>query len=750
MPATQESEVRHPSGQFATEPATAFQRLQLLWLAAGVILVSGTLLALALVYLRVQAINTSEHLTRSFAQVIEEQTTRTFQSVDQSLQLTANNMDKMRLAGTLNEDSARQLFQQQLKSMPFARVLWVTDVQGRLIYDSEVGHIGISLSNTAYFKALSAQPQIGFLISPPVKSKIDNQWLIPAARPLFAADGSFLGTIAASVNPLYFETLWKSIDLGADGSVALFHGSGMLMTRAPFDEPSMSKNFAGERFFQDILPKAASGDFTNVSSIDGVSRMFSYRTLSAQPGIVVAVGQSYARVLQPWRNLALLALTLWMAAAVGIILLCLFLSRAWQQKAQMQDHTVQLAERLRLATDAADIGVWDWDITRADQWYASPTYFTMLGYDPEEGFAHRGQWIERLHPEDRPDVEKRIQAVLAGEDLPYQYEARMRHANGTYRWVSVVGRVLTRDRKGVATRLMGIRLDITERKLAEEKLRLSEENLGITLQSIGDAVIATDATGHITRMNLAAERLTGWTLTQALGQPLVTVFRIINAKTREPSVNPVQLVMDKGDVVGLANHTALIARDGSEYQIFDSAAPIRDRAGQIVGVVLVFSDVTEQYRVREELDASAKLLERTGDMAKIGGWEVDLRTQQLTWSRQTFHLHELDPAVQPSLQTAMELVTPEARPSVQAALQAATTTGDPWDMEVQLMTAKGRHFWARLQGQVEMDNGQPVRLLGATQDITEHHAARLAMQNSEARYRALFEYAPDGIVIADS
>ncbi len=93
-------------------------------------------------------------------------------------------------------------------------------------------------------------------------------------------------------------------------------------------------------------------------------------------------------------------------------------------------------------------------------------------------------------------------------------------------------------------------------------------------------------------MNTTAERLTGWPLADALGQPLTMVFHIISAQTRLPSVNPVQLVMERGEVVGLANHTTLLARDGREYQIADSAAPIRDAADHIVGVVLVFSDVS--------------------------------------------------------------------------------------------------------------------------------------------------------------
>ena len=740
------------SVQFVTAPETvaALQRTQLLWFAAGITLLSGCLLAVALIFLRSQALDTGQRLTRSFAQVIEEQTSRSFQSVDQTLELTADKLDKMRLAGTLTEESARQLLLQELKSMPFGRALWVADAKGRLIYDAGVGSVDFDASQTPYLKALRAEPKKGFLISLPVKSKTDSQWLIPAARALIAVDGSLLGTIAATINPLYFETLWKTIDLGDSGSVALIKDSGKLMMRAPFDGPSMSRDFANEEFFQKILPGTVVGDFTTESPIDGVSRMFSYRALSAQPDLVVTVGQSYARVLQPWRDLALLAVVVWAFAAAGIFLLCLFLSRAWSQKIAAQAQTVQLAERLRLATDAAEIGVWDWDIDRADQWFASPTYFTMLGYEPEEGFANRSLWIERLHPEDRPDIERRIQAVLAGDDVPYQYETRIRHANGTYRWISVAGRVLQRDKDGKATRLMGIRLDITDRKLTEERLRLSEENLSITLQSIGDAVIATDATGRITRMNLAAERLTGWSLNQASGRPLQEVFHIIHTQTREPAVNPVQQVMEKGDVVGLANHTALVARDGTEYQIFDSAAPIRDRHGVIVGVVLVFSDVTEQYRVREELAHTVRMLERTGEMAKVGGWEVDLRTMQLIWSRQTSRLHDVDPSFKPTIEEAVGFCIPEARPMVEAAIQAAITEGTPWDFEVPMVTATGRRIWTRVQGYVELEHEQPRHLMGAVQDITEYRQARLAMEQNEARYRALFEYAPDGILILDA
>ena len=135
---------------------------------------------------------------------------------------------------------------------------------------------------------------------------------------------------------------------------------------------------------------------------------------------------------------------------------------------------------------------------------------------------------------------------------------------------------------------------------SRQDLAASEENLRITLQSIGDAVIATDLEGKITRMNSVAEKLTGWEMAEARGRPLEEVFHIINAFTRERVENPAARVMQTGKVVGLANHTLLLSRSGDEFQIEDSAAPIRDAGGKKRGVVLVFRDVTEEYR-REQL-----------------------------------------------------------------------------------------------------------------------------------------------------
>jgi len=143
-----------------------------------------------------------------------------------------------------------------------------------------------------------------------------------------------------------------------------------------------------------------------------------------------------------------------------------------------------------------------------------------------------------------------------------------------------------------------------KRQLAEAELRRSKEHLGVTLQSIGDAVLATDRAGRVTGMNPVAERLTGWRQADALGRPIGEVFRIVNEFTREPSAIPVDEVLSTGEIHALAYYTVLIARDGSECAIADSAAPIRDLDGHILGVVLVFRDVTTDRAAEQLLRAS--------------------------------------------------------------------------------------------------------------------------------------------------
>lgn len=149
--------------------------------------------------------------------------------------------------------------------------------------------------------------------------------------------------------------------------------------------------------------------------------------------------------------------------------------------------------------------------------------------------------------------------------------------------------------------------EINERERAETSLAEEKEQLAVTLRSIGDGVITTDTLGNIVLINRIAEDLTGWNQGEAVGRPLREVFNIINEQTREPCEDPVTKVIASGEIIDLANHTVLIAKNGTERSIADSAAPIMDMKSRIIGIVLVFRDVTEKLRTEEELLKIEKL-----------------------------------------------------------------------------------------------------------------------------------------------
>ncbi len=159
-----------------------------------------------------------------------------------------------------------------------------------------------------------------------------------------------------------------------------------------------------------------------------------------------------------------------------------------------------------------------------------------------------------------------------------------------------------RDHQGVVRHVAISHKDVT----ARAKLREREQELAATLDSIGDAVIATDTSGKITRLNEVAVRLTGWPRDEAVGRPLDEVFRIVNAETRATVESPVTVVLREGRVVGLANHTVLLSRDGREYAIADSGAPILDATGVLLGVVMVFRDVTAEYAADRRLQIALR------------------------------------------------------------------------------------------------------------------------------------------------
>lgn len=171
----------------------------------------------------------------------------------------------------------------------------------------------------------------------------------------------------------------------------------------------------------------------------------------------------------------------------------------------------------------------------------------------------------------------------------------------------------SRDSPVLADTLAKMNDEIAHRQQVEDTLRRQGQTLQVTLSSIGDAVIVTDAAGRITFLNAVAEELTGWALEQARNQPFEAVFRIVNERTGNPVEHPVSKVLETGGIVGLANHTVLINRAGHRVPIDDSGAPIRFPGGKLLGIVVIFRDVSERKRAEHARAWLAAIVESSND-----------------------------------------------------------------------------------------------------------------------------------------
>jgi PAS domain S-box-containing protein len=274
---------------------------------------------------------------------------------------------------------------------------------------------------------------------------------------------------------------------------------------------------------------------------------------------------------------------------------------------------------------------------------------------------------------------------------------------------------------------------------AYELVAHQRRELEVTLASIGDAVIVTDAHGCVRRINAEAARLSGWTPAEAEGRPLGDILHLVNSETRQPVGNPVSRVLDEGVTVGLANHTVLLSRDGREHQIADSAAPIRDPSNQDKaapprGVVMVFRDVTEAYQLHEALALERRNFDMAVTASATGVWDWTVRTGAVVRTGDYFKLFGIaieDSNAGPLSDQVAALIHPDDRAPIPDKLDHALKTGEEYEHTYRVIRPDGQTRWLRTLGRVtERDESGPVRMAGTTQDITDLQNTLEALRRS--------------------
>lgn len=342
--------------------------------------------------------------------------------------------------------------------------------------------------------------------------------------------------------------------------------------------------------------------------------------------------------------------------------------------------------------------------------------------------------------------------VLPGDQLPGRLALKgmagaervigfQRKTTGEKRW-SVVKATPVMDDAGDLAFVINLFHDITDLKQAQESLHEQREWLRITLAGIGDGVIATDTQGHINFMNPVAETLTGWPLEEAMGQDVRHVFRIINEETRAPVESPIRRSLAEGVIVGLANHTLLVRRDGGELPVDDSGAPIHDAQGQVIGAVLVFRDVTERRKVEARLRESEERFRILADTAPVLLWQSGPHKHRTHFNK--FWLEFTGRTLEQELEDGWtEGVHPDDLPYCLETYNRAFDARDSFMMEYHLRRADGTYRLVLDQGAPRYEpDGSFAGYIGGCADITELRRA----EETSLYLAAIVENSDDAII----
>lgn len=405
------------------------------------------------------------------------------------------------------------------------------------------------------------------------------------------------------------------------------------------------------------------------------------------------------------------------------------------QLRQSEEALRDTQQRLALILEGADVGLWDWNlITNAVVF--SREWKGQLGYREHEVAGHVDEWRTRVHPDDLPPTLAKVQSAVEQCSNDYNVEFRMRHKDGSWRWILARGFVLAGPDSRPA-RMLGVHVDITERKLAEERLRSSESRYLSLVDNLDGIVWEADAQSLRFRfVSRQAERILGFPLDRWFDEP--TFWRDqIHPDDREWAV---QYCLDRtGRGEGHDFEYRMLAADGREVWLHDVVS-VEMLDGQPVTLRGVMVDITERKRAEETLRKSQAHLVASQRIAQVGSWELgldspDLDSNALQWSDEAYRVFGYEPGqVQPSNATFWTRVHPEDRSKVQQAVRQAIDTRSVYEIEHRIVLDDGevRIIHERAELALDPRTGKPLKFIGTSQDVTERRRVEEALTVQQA------------------
>ncbi|MBF0549566.1 MAG: response regulator [Deltaproteobacteria bacterium] len=556
------------------------------------LLVLGLIMAYNLYKSRVEVEAQERQRLLTQARVVAENLSLQLEATDQTLKTIRDD-----LAGLLADQKFPPEVNHQLKildkAIPGIRTFLVTDQEGFIRLSNHDALLGLDVIPRDYFQWWRRNPKAtGLFLSIPHKTRL-SAWVMVLSRVISDKNGRFSGVVAAALDPEYFETLLGSVNYAPDMRTSIAHGEGLLFMAIPDRAGLAGKDLAqpGSFFTRHRASGKAAEVFTGTVFATGEKRMIAMRTIKPKDlplnkPLYLAVGRDLAAITEGWRNDAQVQSGIFAVIALASILTLVFFQRrqriSYRQIELADARLRESAERLRLATEAAGLGIWEYDLASGRlTWDAS--MFDLYGIDPETFSATYDAWRNSVLPEDLVQAERAFSQAVAGVNN-FDTEFRIRRGDGEVRTVRSIAQIRLDD-VGQPVRMVGTNEDITERNLLENKIKQESARFQTLLKIASDGVHILDEEGNLREFSESFLNMLGYSAAEAarlnvadwdiLFSPEGLTAKVHDV-LRSPDIFETKHRRRDGTVIDVEINARGIELDGKDY-LYASSRDITER-----------------------------------------------------------------------------------------------------------------------------------------------------------------------------
>ena len=574
-------------------PIRQFFSHRLIWLALLVALGIGTLFARTIWTMRNDEWSYAEKTNANLVSTLEQGLAWSLDSYDKSLEGVVREVSRPEVWALPPELRSRVVFDSSLRARGAGDVL-VLDAQGSVVMESgSLAPRRVNLADRDYFLAFREHGKQGPFFGKPVLSRVTGLYILPISRAYFQPDGSFAGVVVGGIPLSFFNELFGSLDLGPNSGVNLFRQDGVVISRFPYGDADVGKTIAGTPNLLRFQTEG-SGSFVGKAALDGAERLYTFRTVGNYP-LIVNVAQATETIAAKWTRNAQVLGSFAALLMAGCLILAVLFVRELRLRQQVAARLAEAEHDLRTTLDNAPSMIAYWDAGMRNR-FANRATLEEFGTYPT---PVRGRHISELLSEARYAASKPYYD-LALSGAPQRFERTDEGPDGLPRH-SIVSYLPDTDARGVVTGLFVQVTDITERKRMENELFDEKERVRLTLQSIGDAVVCSDAKGMVTYLNPVAERLTGWQAFDAAVHNVDEVVSLRSPDNNEPLPSTLRTAMQQGAPTEPVRGVLVHRTTGQRFQVEETASPITDRHGAVTGAVAVLRDVTDAVAMAERM-----------------------------------------------------------------------------------------------------------------------------------------------------